>query len=496
MSRKIIAARLRELGSAPDYATWRAAALELDALEGADAWKQDPMSEDYDYLLIRERQIVMRDLRRAGDVRQLAFHLAESLHGNLGNTSNPVLYARARVGTKQLIHDYVEEVVRCLDYICAGDFPDFAPEEKMRFFERTGMSFGRSALLLSGGATLGMFHFGVIKALLAQSLLPRVLSGSSAGSLIAAMVGTRTNAELASLFETENISLLAFQTVSLERMLKGGTLMDPSRMEECLNANIHPGTFLESFERTGRVLGVTVSPAEANQQPRLLNYLTAPHVIVRKAVQASCAVPGVFPPVLLEAENYAGEVVPYMRSKRWIDGTLAHDLPMLRLARLHNVDHYIVSQTNPHVVPFMQEQQRRRKGVLSFVRESTLVASRDLLKITREHLHGYAPQRIADALNDLLQQRYSGDINIFPHHTPRQLMRMFANLTVEELRSYIREGERATWPRLERIRVTTRISRTLDDCIDLLRIAERARAQPRPHKPQMVSIRDDSAAMS
>lgn len=487
MSKKLIASRLRDLQDAPDYASWREISLELDRLEGADAWKQDETSDEYDYLLIKERLGLMRSLRRAGEVRQLAFHLSESLHGNLGNTSNPLLYSYARVGTKQLIHDYVEEVVRCLDYLCVGDFPDFSDDEKIRFFKRTGMSFGRSALLLSGGATLGMFHLGVIKALLEQNLLPRVLSGSSAGSLVAAMVGTRTDEEIHALFEPGSLNLQAFQTVSLNRLLRGSTLMDPSQLEICLAANINAGSFLENFERTRRIIGITVSPAEANQQPRLLNYLTAPHVIVRKAVQASCAVPGVFPPVLLEAEGYSGEIVPYMRSKRWVDGSLANDLPMLRLSRLHNVNHFIVSQTNPHVVPFMQEHQRiRRRGLLSFIREVALVASRDLIKVTREHLHGYGPRRMADALNDIIQQRYSGDVNIFPSHTPRQLMRMFSNLTAQELQQFITEGERRSWPRLERVRITTRISRTLDDCLELLKAAQREKLHASRRRPRGV----------
>src|SRR3569833_2304956 len=155
MSKKLIAVRLRDLQAETDYATWREVAVDLDRLEGADAWKQDETSDEYDYLLIKERMGLMRRLRRNGAVRELAFHLAESLHGNLGNVSNPLLYSYARVGTKQLIHEYVEEVVRCLDYLCVGDFPDFGEDEKIRFFKRTGMSFGRSGLLLSGGATLG-----------------------------------------------------------------------------------------------------------------------------------------------------------------------------------------------------------------------------------------------------------------------------------------------------------------------------------------------------
>jgi predicted acylesterase/phospholipase RssA len=467
--RKLIASRLGDLEQAQDYATWREIAAELDCLEGGESWKQDEISEDYDYLLIRERLVQMRELRRAGDVRRLVHELAEGLHGNLGNTANPLLYAYTRVGTKRLVEEYVEEAVRCLDYICVGEFPDFGLAEKVLFFKRTGTSYGRSALLLSGGATLGMFHLGVIKALFEAGILPRVISGSSAGSIIASMACTRTDEELPEIFDPHNLNLQAFQGISLRQVLRRKALMDPLQLTECLNRNIHAGSFLEAFERTRRILGVTVSPAEPNQQPRLLNYLTGPNVIVRSAVLASCAVPGVFPPVMLEALDYSGETVPYMRSKRWVDGTIANDLPMLRLARLHNVNHYIVSQTNPHVVPFMREHDPRKRGLMRFARELASVTGREALKVAHQYSSSYAGGRIVDALNDILQQRYSGDVSILPRQTPGQLMRMFANLSTQDLQRYIREGERATWPKIERIHVQTRISRAFEDCLNWLK---------------------------
>ncbi len=56
--------------------------------------------------------------------------------------------------------------------------------------------YGRTALLLSGGAGLGMFHFGVVRELRRHGLLPRILSGASAGSIVAAIVCSRTPQQL------------------------------------------------------------------------------------------------------------------------------------------------------------------------------------------------------------------------------------------------------------------------------------------------------------
>jgi len=485
----------RDLGQATSYGEWREIALELDRIEGAEAWKLDETSDDFDYLLIRERLSEMRELRRSGDVRQLVFCLAEGLHGNLGNIADPVLYSYSRVGTKRLVEEYIEEAVRCLDYICVGDFPNFSADEKILFFKRTGTSFGRSALLLSGGATLGMFHLGVIKAMWEQGCLPRVISGSSAGAIIASMVGTRTDEELPAIFDPDSLNLQAFQTVSLRQVLRGSALMDPTQLAACLERNIAEGGFIQNFERTRRILGVTVSPAEEHQSARLLNYLTAPNVTVRSAVLASCAVPGVFPPVMLQAQEFSGATVPYMRSKRWVDGSIANDLPMLRLARLHNVNHYIVSQTNPHVVPFMRDNNPRRFSLTAMAQRVATAASRDVLKVTRNYVGTAAPGRIVDMLNDVLQQRYSGDISVFPRQSPTQLMRMFSNPSPEAIRGFIHDGELATWPKLERIRLQTRISRAFEDCLFWLKdngqgrpLNSRARGIKRGDGLQLASI--------
>jgi predicted acylesterase/phospholipase RssA len=76
-------------------------------------------------------------------------------------------------------------------------------DEKRRFFKSANRNVGSSALCLSGGATFGYYHFGVVKALLDAKLLPRVIAGTSCGSLIAALVGTRTDSELSKLLVPE-----------------------------------------------------------------------------------------------------------------------------------------------------------------------------------------------------------------------------------------------------------------------------------------------------
>ncbi len=356
------------INNAENYLSWRAACLEHDRLSGAESWKEDDVSPHYDYALIRMRLNELRQAREKNNVEQLVFNLHEGLHGNLGNIANPELYKYAKIGTKRLISEYLEEVSAALDYICDNDFSNFSFQRKLKFFRSTGQAFGCSALMLSGGAGLGMFHLGVIKALWEQGLLPTVMSGSSAGSIMAAVLGTHTDAELAEIFDPEYLYVEAFRLVGWKGLLKGKPLLRGDQLEMCLEKNVADLTFEEAFEKTGRAINITVSPADPHQEARLLNAKTAPNVLVRKASLASCAIPGVFPSVTLWAKNIKGEKVPYIPSRKWIDGSLKNDLPLSRLSRLYGVNHAIVSQTNPHVVPFLSRNDHQT-GFSYFIRQ-------------------------------------------------------------------------------------------------------------------------------
>ena len=76
-------------------------------------------------------------------------------------------------------------------------------DARLAFFNETRHSYGRTALLLSGGAALGFYHVGVVKTLMENRLMPRVLGGASAGSIVCAIVGTRTDEECQDLFQLQ-----------------------------------------------------------------------------------------------------------------------------------------------------------------------------------------------------------------------------------------------------------------------------------------------------
>ena len=77
---------------------------------------------------------------------------------------------------------------------------------------------------------------------------------------------------------------------------------------------------------------------------------------------ASCAFPSLFPPQPLIAKSRDGAFVPWqpegkLGPRRWRDGSLENDLPMKELSELFNVNYFLVSQTNPHIVPILRAKK-------------------------------------------------------------------------------------------------------------------------------------------
>ncbi|MGH8506450.1 MAG: DUF3336 domain-containing protein [Stenotrophobium sp.] len=493
---------LSQMKHATDYRSWHDAAQELDRHRGLDEWKDDETSDDYDWRLIRSRLRQIRQYRAEGQTAKLIHHLRQGLHWNLGNVGNPQLYGVASVGTKRLIHDYIDEVSDALNDLCTVERAEFPYAEKQRFFAELAQSYGRSSLMLSGGATLGLFHVGVVKALYREQVLPTVMTGSSAGSVVAATVGTRGHDELEDLLDPKNAYYNFWRVLSLRHMIQRRSIMDQTQLRRAIMKNVKDLTFEEAFKRSGRTINITVSPAGVNQPPRLLNHLTFPYLYVQEAVLASCAVPVLFPPVMLMTQDETGERVPYMPLLKWNDGSLKSDLPTLRIRRLHNVNHFIVSQTNPHVLPFVSRHEPGSKGVVNSARDFAFSSVREqaksVLNLARANLpFGGSLRKPLDLASNILDQDYRGNINIFPDVSIWRYANVTSNPSMESIQRFILEGERATWPRMEMIRCQTKISQTLDDCTARLqqfaasvRVAEPARKSAL----RIVRSRDSSAA--
>ncbi|KAG7112092.1 Lipase 4 like protein [Verticillium longisporum] len=342
------------LRNAEAFEDWEEAALHLDNLLGLDLWRNNPTSKYYDYRLIHERLNSFLEANEDADVNHLVNLLRSGLVRNLGNISSPKLYNRAFAGTKYLIEEYITHVAEAVDDVTA--LPTTPPaveslsrsgtannanssssssndkgrpqtativsaaaatltnQTKLDFIHDTRQAFGRSTLVFQGGAIFGLCHLGVAKALFLRGLLPRIITGTATGALIAALVAIHTEEELPAVLRGDGIDLSAFSPKAAaddgsvakqsfasrwqtllrrgRRFWKEGYFLDVKVLEDCVRANVGDLTFEEAYNRSKRVLNITVATAGQGGVPTLLNYLTAPNVLIWTAAVASNASSG------------------------------------------------------------------------------------------------------------------------------------------------------------------------------------------------------------
>jgi TAG lipase / steryl ester hydrolase / phospholipase A2 / LPA acyltransferase len=472
----------RALGNAQTYAEWRELATEHDRLSGAADWREADATDLLHTAEIRKGIATMRSMREAGAIWPLTKKLQEVLFRHQGEFTHPALYQVAKAGTHRVVTDFLDEVETCVRHLIALEVAGVGDDYKLEQVKRIGRVYGRPALMLSGGGTLAIYHFGVVKALFEQELLPRTISGSSMGAIIAAWVCCHDDQELRRYFANPRlVKLNALRRLPLKQMQAQRALFDQAWLLKYLRSIMPDLSFAESKLRSRRILNISVSPHNARQSARVLNFLSAPEALVHHAVLASCAIPAVFKPVQLMA-RHRGVVTPWMEDELWVDGSVNNDLPFFQLSQMLNINHYITSQANPHIVPFLAPAAAKPGRIASVARMGgniVIEASTQVLDVARRHALSRPVRETLNTAHAVSSQRYAGaDMHIQLPLKLELYTRLMTNPSFEQFKQYIRLGEQATWPRIPMIRDRTRLSRLFGDCIGVLtrRMAAQAHA--------------------
>ena len=503
---------------------WMELAEKIDVIQGRDVWRKRKECDLYEAQKIQARVDKFVYLLRSHDIFELMFTLRGGIGRNHFGLLHEGLFSRAKAGTKHLVENYHRVVCDALDFVCdapTGPQEDepIPTEARLAFFNETRHSYGRTAFMCSGGAALGFYHVGVIKALMLNGVLPRILGGSSAGSIVTAMVATRTDEEcihdffevkgtiakghsgqiFTNFFEKPAESANAEEVVDLESQVKKGRPNDPFHLirnfassisrptpifrrdtlhlERVLRANIGDFTFQEAFDRTGRILNISVSSQSRSDPPRLLNYLSAPHVLIWSAALASSALPGVFDASRLIVKGADGtERYESTSAMAFQDGSMTADLPMQQLSEMFNVNHFIISQVNPNAVlfaPFDHGGHAWDNPCLDIF----VFLKRQVGSWLKNMFHLCGGHRIAPMWEHFLTQDRFGrrdiDISIIPWQNHRSILSSFLNLiknpSPDEFQSWIKAAERETWRFIPRIKSHCAEERTLDLCVQRLR---------------------------
>ena len=170
----------------------------------------------------------------------------------------------------------------------------------------------RIALALGGGAARGFAHIGVIKALEAQGIVPDIIVGTSAGSVVGALYAAGYNG-----FEIQQLSMEMDESQVSDWSMPNRGVIKGEALQYFINHAVKQRT-LEKMPKTFAVVATDLRSGEM--------------IVFRSgntgmAVRASSAVPGVFQPVNINGHEY-------------VDGGLVSPVPV-RVARSLGADFVI-----------------------------------------------------------------------------------------------------------------------------------------------------------
>jgi NTE family protein len=176
------------------------------------------------------------------------------------------------------------------------------------------------ALVLGGGAGKGFAHVGVIKALEAHGIVPDMVVGTSAGSVVAALYASGYDG-----FELQRISLTMDEDTVKDWVLPNRGFIRGDALQNFINEAVQG----RPIQALNRKLAVVATDLQTGQPMVFQSGNTG------MAVRASSSVPGIFRPVKIGTHEY-------------VDGGLVSPVPV-RTARELGAD--IVIAVNISDIP-------------------------------------------------------------------------------------------------------------------------------------------------
>ena len=542
------------MANSKSYAEWYAYASKLDKSQGRDIWREtdeDDTSYQYNWPLIRELMDDMKQARDREDPIMALAVLQQCTRKNVGGVMSEDLFSYTYTGEPKLIvSEFIDEVVVTLRWITqlaktvggtrnkikmrafeenlrrkvtaekskiAGSVMAAFPlesrgvgqnrnvnpsslsldrEQAKAFLKRARAAYGRTALCLSGGSMMGNYHFGHIKALMEMDALPQILSGTSAGSAIAAFLCTRNDEEVDRDLKPEMLydKLQCFTRTWPERIksfIQTGAMFDVDDWIDRIKwFTCGDMTFEEAYLKTGRVICITLSATTKKAPPVLVNHITAPNVTIASAIIASAAVPGFIHPVRLQVKDENG-CIRSQKDQTWWDGSIEQDIPTAGLAEMFNCHFFIAAQCNPHIVPLFYSSKGdvgRPSRWSSGMREDSWRGG-FLLSALEMYLKSDMRAKFkflldVDAAKGFhaslfTQSTYSGSTTIVPQVALIDYFKLFSNQTLKDLERYFQGGTVAAFQHIAMIKLHYRIANALTDCLAELEDSDRGGGSPR-----------------
>lgn len=145
------------------------------------------------------------------------------------------------------------------------------------------------ALVLGGGAARGFAHIGVIKALEAQGIVPSMVVGTSAGSVVGALYASGMGG-----FELQKLALQMEEDMVTDWTLPNRGVFKGEALQNFINQKVQN----LPIQKLPKPLGVVATDLQSGEMMVFRTGNTG------MAVRASSAVPGVFQPVEISGRDY------------------------------------------------------------------------------------------------------------------------------------------------------------------------------------------------
>ncbi|OQV03527.1 hypothetical protein CLAIMM_08562 [Cladophialophora immunda] len=483
-----VEALMKRMNEAKSLAEYENCTIDLDNLQGHETWKREKESIEpgYNPNVIETQVKLLQKAVIFGDLSSMQYLLRTGLSRDLDGYINTVL---------ETIETFSNII--CRQRACTADLRSY-----QRSLEDTLIDFGRSALTLSGGASLCMKHIGVVKTLWEAALLPRIISGTSLGSFVAGIVGSTTEEQMdevldrlpfsdLAIFDPPGTGKLGWVIQRVRTLLSSGVFFETKNLKKVARSWLGDITFREAHNKTGYILNICISSTDS-AEPQLLNFITAPDVYIWSAICASCAVPGIFSPVnIYEKDPITKEEKLWIQNiQKTFVGSTDHDIPMRKLSEMFNAKLFIISQVNPYIRAFLEPEEQFRGR-----QPKTLITPQNYLQATKAFLQREIVHRAQQAVKigfpqkwfwwaPIFSQRYTDGINIWPEIKSSEYLHMMMNPSPEFILDAMIAGERAIWPRMCRIKNCVAIELSLVQAIDILK--DRVNFGPEARAARMV----------
>jgi NTE family protein len=145
------------------------------------------------------------------------------------------------------------------------------------------------ALVLGGGAARGFAHIGVIKSLEAQGIVPDIVVGTSAGSVVGALYASGMSG-----FDLQNLALQMEEDMVADWALPNRGVLKGEALQDFINQKVKNVT----IQKMPKPLGVVATDLQSGEMVLFRQGNTG------MAVRASSAVPGVFQPVEISGRDF------------------------------------------------------------------------------------------------------------------------------------------------------------------------------------------------